>query len=107
MLSDTTLKNLKPQASTYKMTDRDGMYVTVSPRGTITFRYDYRLNGRRETLSLGRYGARGLSLARARERCMDAKRAVTEGHAQTRLEQRQRVRSTGGGGRFGGHEYHA
>jgi hypothetical protein len=27
------------------------MYVTVSPRGTITFRLDYRLNGRRETLT--------------------------------------------------------
>ncbi len=26
------------------------MYVTVSPGGTVTFRYDYRLNGRRETL---------------------------------------------------------
>jgi hypothetical protein len=25
------------------------MYVTVSPGGTGTFRYDYRLNGRRET----------------------------------------------------------
>ncbi|MDO8574782.1 MAG: tyrosine-type recombinase/integrase [bacterium] len=93
MLSDTTLKNLKPQASTYKMTDRDGMYVTVSPRGTITFRYDYRLNGRRETLSLGRYGARGLSLARARERCMDAKRAVTEGRSPSQEKQRDKRRA--------------
>ncbi|SDL25862.1 hypothetical protein SAMN04489709_13713 [Paracidovorax citrulli] len=32
------------------------MYVTVSPAGTVTFRYDYRLNGRRETLTIGRYG---------------------------------------------------
>jgi len=32
------------------------MYVTVSKIGTITFRYDYRLNGSRETLTLGRYG---------------------------------------------------
>lgn len=30
------------------------MYVTVSPSGTVTFGYDYRLNGRRETLILGR-----------------------------------------------------
>lgn len=28
--------------------------MTVSTSGTITFRYDYRLNGRRETLTLGR-----------------------------------------------------
>jgi|UPI0006C8B08C hypothetical protein len=32
----------------YKASDRDGMYVTVSSTGTVTFRYDYRLNGRRE-----------------------------------------------------------
>jgi integrase len=93
MLSDTTLRNLKPQSAPYKVTDRDGMYVTVSPRGTITFRYDYRLNGRRETLSLGRYGARGLSLARARERCMDAKRAVTEGRSPSQEKQRDKRRA--------------
>lgn len=93
MLSDTTLRNLKPQSAPYKVTDRDGMYVTVSPRGTITFRYDYRLNGRRETLSLGRYGARGLSLARARERCLDAKRAVTEGRSPSQEKQRDKRRA--------------
>lgn len=33
MLSDTSLRNLKPQDKTYKVADRDGMYVTVSPKG--------------------------------------------------------------------------
>ena len=54
------------------------MYVAVSPVGTITFRYDYRLNGRRETLTLGRYGPAGMSLAMARERLLDAKRSVDQ-----------------------------
>ena len=49
-LSDMKLKNLKPQEKAYKVPDRDGMYVVVSPKGTVTFRYDYRLAGRRETL---------------------------------------------------------
>ena len=67
MLSDGTLIGLKPKATAYKVADRDGMYVTVSPKGTITFRLDYRLNGRRETLTVGRYGARdGISLLMAR-----------------------------------------
>jgi hypothetical protein len=35
-----------------------------------------RLHGRRETLTLGKYGPSGLSLARAREAIIDAKRAV-------------------------------
>lgn len=50
-LTDMKLKNLKPQEKAYKVLDRDGMYGVVSPKGTVTFRYDYRLAGRRETLS--------------------------------------------------------
>lgn len=65
MLTVTALRNLKPKSKTYKVFDRDGMYVAVSPVGTISFRYDYRLNERRETLTLGRYGPAGMSLAMA------------------------------------------
>lgn len=38
-----------------KKTDRDGLYAVMSDGGTISFRYDYRINGRRETLTIGRY----------------------------------------------------
>ncbi|SHN38848.1 protein of unknown function [Rhizobacter sp. OV335] len=31
------------------------MYVAVSPAGALSFRYDYRMSGRRETLVIGRY----------------------------------------------------
>lgn len=92
MLTDTALKNLKPKATPYKVADRDGMYVTVSPAGTITFRYDYRINGRRETLTIGRYGPSGLSLARAREQCLEAKRAVSEGESPAKGKQREKRR---------------
>ena len=51
------------------MTDRDGTYAAVLPTGTISVRYDYRLNGRRETLAIGRYDA---DLARAPTREPDA-----------------------------------
>src|SRR3546814_5521611 len=62
MLTDVALKNLKPREKAYKDTDRDGLYVQVSTSGTLTFRLDYRLHGRRETLTLGKYGHSGLSL---------------------------------------------
>lgn len=94
MLTDTALKNLKPQDAMYKASDRDGMYVTVSPAGTVTFRYDYRLNGRRETLTIGRYGPAGLTLAKARERCLEARRAVAEGLSPAQEKQRQKRRLT-------------
>ena len=80
MLTDTALKSLKPKGKPYKVSDRDGMYVVVAPSGTVTFRLDYRLNGRRETVTLGQYGPAALSLARAREKTIDARRAVMEGN---------------------------
>lgn len=57
MLTDMAIKRLKPKEKLYKVADRDGMYVSIATTGQITFRYDYRLNGRRETLTIGRYGA--------------------------------------------------
>lgn len=54
MLTEFALHNLKPRTALYKIADRDGMHVAVSPAGTISFRYDYRVNGRRETLTIGR-----------------------------------------------------
>ena len=89
MLTDTALRNLKPKSKIYNASDRDGMYVTVSPGGTVTFRYDYRLNGRRETLTIGRYGPAGISLALAREKLIDAKKAVALGKSPALEKQRE------------------
>ncbi|HGY3897637.1 TPA: integrase arm-type DNA-binding domain-containing protein [Klebsiella aerogenes] len=61
------------------MSDRDGLYVLVSPTGSVSFRYDYRINNRRETLTLGRFGVGGLSLAEAREMLSKAKKLISEG----------------------------
>lgn len=90
MLTDTGIKALKPQKKLYKVTDRDGMYVVVQPSGAIVFRHDYRLNGRRETITLGRYGPEGLSLARAREKLIDAKRAIQEGRSPAQEKQHEK-----------------
>jgi integrase len=103
MLTDTAIKALKPQKKLYKVSDRDGMYVVVQPSGAIVFRYDYRLNGRRETLTLGRYGPDGLSLARAREKLIDAKRAISEGRspAQEKQHDKRRLKEAKRFGEFG------
>jgi len=93
MLSDGTLRGLKPRAALYKVTDRDGLYVVVTPRGTISFRMDYSLNGRRETLTIGRYGTKdGISLLMARERCMEARKAIALGISPAQEKQREKSR---------------
>lgn len=92
MLTDTKIKSLKPKDKPYKVTDRDGLYVSVSTAGTVTFRYDYRINGRRETLTIGKYGSDGINLAEARERLMIARKQVSEGispAAEKRAERNQ------------------
>ena len=103
MLTDMAIKALKAQKKLYKVSDRDGMYVVVQPSGAIVFRYDYRLNGRRETLTLGRYGPEGLSLARAREKLIDAKRAISEGRspAQEKQHDKRRLKEAKRFGEFG------
>ncbi|MEB3502604.1 tyrosine-type recombinase/integrase [Pasteurella multocida] len=79
MLTDSKIKSLKPKDKLYKVPDRDGLYVAVSTTGTVMFRYDYRINGRRETLSIGKYGGDGLTLSEAREKLNEARKLVSEG----------------------------
>ena len=68
------------------------MYAYVSPGGAISFRYDYRFNGRRETLTLGRYGRGGLSLVQARERLFEIKRTIADGVSPALEKQRAKRR---------------
>ncbi len=75
MLTDTKLRNLKPKDKLYKVNDRDGLYVAVTPAGSISFRYNYSIHGRQETITFGRYGLGGITLAEARERLGGGKEA--------------------------------
>lgn len=56
-LTDKELKNLNPKVKLYKVTDRDGMPAAVTLTGVISFRYQFRVNGRQEVLTIGRYTA--------------------------------------------------
>jgi integrase len=84
MLTDTALRNLKPKEKPYKVTDRDGLYVSVLTSGTVSFRYNYSINGRQETLVLGRYGPGGLKLSEARELLAQAKKTIAAGRSPAR-----------------------
>ncbi len=79
MLTDLALKRMKANEKTGKVADRDGMYAIVNKGGSVTFRFDYRFKGRRETLTLGTYGPDGLTLAEAREKCLAARKLLASG----------------------------
>src|SRR5687767_12927647 len=65
-LSDTAVRQAKPQPSQFKLADGGGLYLLVRPNGTKSWRLDYRFLDKRKTLSIGLYPAVGLSEARSR-----------------------------------------
>lgn len=64
-LSAVTLRNARPKARPYRLTDERGLYALVQPSGAIWWRFDYRFGPKRKTLSLGVYP--DVPLAAARE----------------------------------------
>ncbi|UOO81171.1 Arm DNA-binding domain-containing protein [Uruburuella testudinis] len=98
MLNDRILKTAKPKEKPYKLQDRDGMYAYVAASGTISFHYDYKFNGRRETLTIGKYGL--ISLAEARERLLEARKLLESGVSPAK-NKRERKASTIHGETFG------
>lgn len=64
-LNDAKLRNLKPKAKTYKVSDSGGLYIEVTPTGSRLWRLKYRFEGREKRLSFGPYPA--VLLADARE----------------------------------------
>lgn len=85
MLSDTKAKAAPPKAKPYKVTDRDGLYLFVTPAGGKSWRYDYRIAGGRETLTIGQYPE--ISLADARESLSDARKQVERGVSPAKAKQ--------------------
>lgn len=65
-LSDLQLRNAKPKDSAYKLYDKEGLFVLVTPSGSRLWRLKYRFAGKERLLSLGRYPA--VSIASARDR---------------------------------------
>ena len=76
MLVDTVIRNAKPKEKPYKLSDGRGLYLLVNPTGKY-FRFDYRFQGKRKTLSLGVYP--DVSLSQARDRLNEARKFLAGG----------------------------
>ncbi|KGP02763.1 integrase [Alcaligenes faecalis] len=88
-LTDTALKALKPRDKTYTVTDDRGLHVEVFPTGGIVWRYRYRLNGKYEKLTLGKYPA--LTLRNARLKRDEAAQQVAMGESPAKKKQLEKV----------------
>lgn len=77
MLTDTQVRNAKPGARPRKLYDARGLYLQVMPHGGRWWRFNYRINGKNKTLSLGVYP--DVSLAKARARHQEAREQLAEG----------------------------
>lgn len=91
-MTDTKLRNLKPQDKLYKVNDRDGLYVAVTTAGAISFCYNYSINGRQETITFGRYGTGGITLSEAREQLGEAKKMIATGKSPAKEKARDKAR---------------
>jgi len=77
-LSDTAIKNAKPRdGKSYKLSDEKGLYLLVTVNGGKWWRFDYRFDGNRKTLSMGTYP--DTTLKQAREKRDAARKQIADG----------------------------
>ncbi|MEX8925685.1 Arm DNA-binding domain-containing protein, partial [Salmonella enterica] len=64
-LNDSRIRNLKPSAKPFKVSDSHGLYLLVNPGGSRIWYLKYRFNGKESRIGLGAYPL--VSLADARQ----------------------------------------
>lgn len=64
-LTDTAIRNAKPKDKPYKISDSQGLYLLVNPRGSKLWRLKYRIDGVERKLAIGPYPEITLAEARA------------------------------------------
>jgi integrase len=64
MLTSKKIDALKPKKQQYKVTDGEGLYITVTPRGIISWRYNYKFHSKAQTKTYGQYPEIGIAKAR-------------------------------------------
>ena len=77
MLTDSKLKNAKPDARPYKLVDGQGLHALVQANGSILWQQRYRYEGKEQTASHGSYPL--VSLLEARKKRDELKKLLLEG----------------------------
>ncbi|MFP1797683.1 tyrosine-type recombinase/integrase [Lonsdalea quercina] len=77
MLTDSKVRSAKPLAKSYKLTDSQGLYLTVSTSGAKLWYFRYRFAGKENRLAFGPYPQ--TTLAEAREKRAAARKLLASG----------------------------
>ncbi len=77
MLTDSKIRAAKPLAKSYKLTDAQGLYLTVSTSGSKLWYFRYRFEGKENRLAFGPYPQ--VTLAEAREKRDAARKLLASG----------------------------
>ena len=92
MLTDSKIKRLKPPLNAKKpdkYSDANGLQLHVFPNGRMTWIYAYRFNGKQKNLTLGSYEF--MSLAQARMKHLEARKALANGLDPAEQKKEQRI----------------
>lgn len=88
-LSDTTIRNTKPQAKQTKLYDAGGLFLLIAPNGGKWWRLKYRFGGKEKLLSLGTYPQ--VSLKEARIKRDDAKKTLSNGSDPSSTRRKEKL----------------
>jgi integrase len=89
MLTQLHLTSAKPQAKPYTLSDGHGLALTIQTTGAKLWRFRYRYGGAAKTLHIGSWPT--VSLADARERCREARKALAAGLDPVLEKKRARI----------------
>jgi integrase len=76
-LTDATIRVLKPKVKPYKVSDFEGLFLTVKPTGSRLWHFKYRIDGKEKLLSIGVYPE--ITLAQARGKKDEARALLASG----------------------------
>ncbi len=92
-LTDTEIRNARPKDKPYKLTDGQGLYLLVTPKGSKLWRLKYRIGGIEKTLSLGKYPQ--VSLKETRNKAFEAKQGLSSGIDPSQAKKAQKASDLG------------
>jgi len=90
-LTDVAIRNAKPRATPYKLSDASGLHLLVTPAGGKLWRLKFRVAGKEKLLSLG--GWPDVSLSTARKERDKAREALAAGADPAREKQQAKHRA--------------